>query len=45
MATVNHAALASLPKAVGRDLGQSGDAAAVSITEQMARWKKWYAAQ
>jgi HEAT repeat protein len=44
-ATVNHAALASLPKAVGRDLGQSGDAAAVSITEQMARWKKWYAAQ
>ena len=42
-ATVSHAALASLPKAVGRDLGQSGDGATVPTTEQMARWKKWYA--
>jgi HEAT repeat protein len=42
-ATVSHAALASLPKAVGRDLGQPGDAAVLSTTEQMARWKKWYA--
>ncbi len=43
-ATVSHAALASLPKAVGHDLGQSGDGATVPTTEQMARWKKWYAA-
>jgi len=42
-ATVSHAALASLPKAVGRDLGQSGDRAGIATTEQMARWKKWYA--
>ena len=42
-ATVSHAALASLPKAVGRDVGQSGDGAAASTTAQMAQWKKWYA--
>ncbi|MEI8373818.1 MAG: HEAT repeat domain-containing protein [Planctomycetota bacterium] len=42
-ATVSHAALASLPKAVGRDQGQSGDRAGIATTEQMARWKKWYA--
>jgi HEAT repeat protein len=42
-ATVSHAALASLPKAVGHDLGQPGESAALSTSEQMARWKKWYA--
>ena len=42
-ATVSHAALASLPKAVGRDPGRSGDGATVPTAEQMARWKKWYA--
>ncbi len=42
-ATVSHAALASLPKVVGHDQGQAGDGAAASTTEQMARWKKWYA--
>lgn len=42
-ATVSHAALASLPKAVGRDQGQSGDRAGIATTEQMAQWKKWYA--
>jgi HEAT repeat protein len=42
-ATVSHAALASLPKVVGRDLDQSGDGATASMPEQMARWKKWYA--
>jgi len=43
-ATVSHAALASLPKAVGRDLGQSGDGATATTAEQIARWKKWYVA-
>ena len=42
-ATVSHAALASLPKVVGHDLSQPGDGATVPTTEQMARWKKWYA--
>ncbi len=42
-ATVSHAALASLPKAAGRDLSQPGDGATVPATEQIARWKKWYA--
>jgi HEAT repeat protein len=42
-ATVSHAALASLPKLVGRELGQSDDGATVPTIEQMARWKKWYA--
>ncbi|MGA2253093.1 MAG: HEAT repeat domain-containing protein [Thermoguttaceae bacterium] len=42
-AMVSHAALASLPKAVGRELSQSGDGATVPATEQVARWKKWYA--
>jgi HEAT repeat protein len=41
-ATVSHAALAGLPKVVGRDVGQSGDGA-TSTSEQIARWKKWYA--
>ncbi len=44
MATVSHASLASLPKAVGHDLDQPGDGATVPTAEQMARWKKWYAA-
>ncbi len=42
-ATVSHAALASLPKAAGHDLTQPGDDATVPTTEQVARWKKWYA--
>ena len=42
-ATVSHAALASLPKAVGRDPTRSGDGATVPTAEQMSRWKKWYA--
>ena len=42
-ATVSHAALASLPKAAGRDLTQPGDGTTVPTTEQVARWKKWYA--
>jgi HEAT repeat protein len=44
-ATVSHAALASLPSAVGRDVGRSDDGATASTPEQMARWKKWYAGQ
>ena len=43
-ATVSHAALASLPKLVGLDLGQSGDDPTASAADQMARWKKWHAA-
>jgi HEAT repeat protein len=42
-ATVSHAALASLPRVVGRDVSQSADGTSVSMSEQMARWKKWYA--
>ena len=46
-ATVSHAALASLPKVVGRDVGRDdgrgGDAATGSMSDQVARWKKWYA--
>ncbi len=42
-ATVSHAALASLPRVVGRDVAQSGDGATVPTAEQMARWKKWWA--
>ncbi len=44
-ATVSHAALASLPKIVGHDLSQPGDGPTVPTTEQIARWKKWFAAQ
>jgi len=43
MATVSHAALASLPKVAGREMSQSGDGATVPTTEQIARWKQWYA--
>jgi len=42
-ATVSHAALASLPKVAGREMSQSGDGATVPTTEQIARWKQWYA--
>ena len=44
MATVSHAALASLPKVAGRDLVPSGDGSTVPIADQAARWKQWYAA-
>ena len=39
----SHAALASLPRVVGRDVAQSRDGTTVSTIEQMARWKKWWA--
>jgi len=42
-ATVSHAALTSLPKVVGHDLGQASDGPTVAMNEQIARWKKWYA--
>ena len=42
-ATVSHAALASLARVKGRDVAQSADGTNVSINEQMARWKKWWA--
>jgi HEAT repeat protein len=42
-ATVSHAALASLPLVAGRDLGRSADGTTASTTEQVARWKKWWA--
>jgi HEAT repeat protein len=42
-ATVSHAALASLCRVTGRDVAQSADGTTVSTSEQMARWKKWYA--
>ena len=41
-ATVSHAALASLPCVVGRDVAQSADGTNVSTSEQMALWKKWW---
>jgi HEAT repeat protein len=42
-ATVSHAALASLPRVAGRNVTQSADGTDVSTSEQIARWKKWYA--
>lgn len=42
-ATVSHAALASLSRVVGRDVAKSPDGTSVPISEQMARWKKWWA--
>ena len=42
-ATVRHAALASLPKVAGRDLGQSVDGSTLPATDVIAGWKKWYA--
>jgi HEAT repeat protein len=44
-ATVSHAALASLPRVVGRDAAQSDDGTTVSTNEQIARWKKWHEAR
>ena len=38
-ATVSHAAMASLPRVAGRDVAQS----AGGTTEQIARWKRWFA--
>lgn len=42
-ATVSHAALANLPKAVGHDVRPPGDDATTPTTDQIAQWKKWYA--
>jgi HEAT repeat protein len=42
-ATVSHAALASLPKATGRDVSQSANDITISTSEQIGRWKKWWA--
>ena len=41
-ATVSHAALTSLPRVVGRDVTRA-DGAALTTSEQIARWKAWHA--
>jgi HEAT repeat protein len=41
--TVNRAALAALPKIAGRDIAQAGDGPAPGTTEQIRRWKQWFA--
>ncbi len=43
-ASVRRAALAALPKVVGRDMGQS-DNASTGTTERIRRWKQWYQQQ
>ena len=42
-ASVSRAALMSLPKVVGQDVGQPADAPQTGPTEQIRRWKQWFA--
>lgn len=44
-ASVRRAALAALPKVVGRDMGQTDDASTASTTDRIRRWKQWYSQQ
>ena len=43
--TVSRAALASLPKVVGRDVSGDGSFSSPSTSEKMRRWKQWYERQ
>ena len=40
---VARAALVNLPKVVGRDVAEPSDGASLGTTEQIRRWKQWYA--
>ena len=41
--SVSRAALASLPKTAGRDVAKQADPGLVGTTEQIRRWKRWFA--